>query len=78
MNSANWTRRTSLVLAGLAVAGMGMTVGCSSKQSPAPTAPVQESVDSKRPQGEMNQDQPKPQKPPVKAKPAPTAEPGQN
>ena len=72
-----WKRRISLGVAGLAVAGMGLTVGCSAKQSPAPTAPVQNSVDSKRPK-DANPEQQKPAGGPVKAKPAPTAEPGDN
>lgn len=70
-------RRFALCVGGLAIAGMGLTVGCSAKQSPAPTAPVQNSVDSKMPQGESAGKASKSQAPqPPKAKPAPTAEPG--
>lgn len=75
VKTTNWTRRSALVVAGIAVAGMGLTVGCSAKQAPAPTAPAQNSVDSKRPQGDVKPEEANPQKP-VKAKPAPTAKPG--
>jgi hypothetical protein len=49
MNHGNvLTRRIALFVGGLAVVGMGLTVGCSAKQSPAPNAPADSQVDSKR------------------------------
>lgn len=81
MYASGVNRRIALFVGGLAVVSMGLTVGCSAKQSPAPTAPAQNSVDSKRPQVESGgkpSNAQKPAAPPVKAKPAPTAAPGDN
>ncbi|MCW1957576.1 MAG: hypothetical protein KIH64_003330 [Mycobacterium sp.] len=58
----------------MAVAGMGLTVGCSSKQSPAPTEPASTSVDSKR--AKDDNEPGKSYAPKVKASAAPTAKAG--
>ena len=84
MMKSGLNRRFALGVGAIAVVGMGFTVGCSSKQAPAPTAPTQNSVDAKLPQGEPDANQsgpagaksPAKAQPSVKAKPAPTAKPG--
>ncbi len=74
MTSVTLNRKLALLVGGLAVAGMGLTVGCSAKQAPAPTEQVDTKVDSKR--GGQSDDSPNSHAPKVKAKPAPEAKPG--
>ena len=77
MQNSGLTRRITLSVAGLAVVGMGLTVGCSPKQSPAPTEQTENQVDSKR--SAQKEPESKPQKsfkPTLKAPAAPTAKPG--
>ena len=47
MGNYGLTRRIALCVGGVAIVGMGLTVGCSAKQSPAPTEPAKSRVDSK-------------------------------
>ena len=70
MNTPPLTRRIALCVGGAAIVGMGLTVGCSAKQSPAPTEPAQNSVDAKVTKSGNSF------APPVKAPSAPTALPG--
>jgi hypothetical protein len=49
MINSGLTRRIALCVGAVAIAGMGLTVGCSTKQSPAPTDSTQNSIDSKAP-----------------------------
>lgn len=67
MSKNGLSRKFALGVGGLAIAAMGLTVGCS-KQSPAPTAPVQNTVESKV---SAVTRAPASAKPPVKATPAP-------
>ena len=77
MQNSGLTRRITLSVAGLAVVGMGLTVGCSPKQSPAPTEQTENQVDSKRSvQKEPEAKSPNSFKPQIKAPAAPTAKPG--
>lgn len=79
MQNSGLTRRVALSVAGLAVVGMGFTVGCSAKQAPAPTQQTENQVDSKRSVQKEPESKPKPKKsfePAIKAPAAPTATPG--
>lgn len=81
MEKSGFTRRIALCVGGLAVVGMGLTVGCSAKQSPAPTEPVQNTVESKLPANTPAQIPAGPKNsfaPSVKAPAAATAQPGDN
>ena len=70
MMNSGLTRRIALGVGGLAIVGMGLTVGCSAKQAPAPTEQIQGSVDAKVTKSGNSV------APAVKAPPAPTALPG--
>lgn len=75
MTNVTLSRKLALFVGGLAVAGMGLTVGCSAKQSPAPAEPAGSQVDSKR----ATDDDSKAKNsyaPKVKAPAAPNAKPG--
>lgn len=78
MTNVSLSRKFALVVGGLAIAGMGLTVGCSAKQSPAPTEQVDTQVDSKRGNSDSAPDAaPKNSyAPKVKAPAAPTAKAG--
>lgn len=82
MKNTGLTRGFALLVGGLAIAGMGLTAGCSAKQSPAPTEQMDSQVESKRPSqkepGEKAPKAPNSYKPSVKAPSAPTATPGDN
>ena len=49
MENSGWARRIAIPAGALAIAGMGLTVGCSAtKESPSPTGhPATSNVDSK-------------------------------
>ena len=70
MQTSSFTRRVALCAGGVAIVGMGLTVGCSAKQAPAPTEQIQGSVDAKVTKSGNSV------APAVKAPPAPTALPG--
>ena len=70
MNNSTLTRRIALCAGAVAIAGMGLTVGCSAKQAPAPTEPTQSSVDAKVTKSGNSV------APAIKAPAAPTALPG--
>jgi hypothetical protein len=77
MQNSGFARTVGLSVAGLALVGMGLTVGCSAKQAPAPTQQTENQVDSKR--SVQKEPESKPQKsfkPTIKAPAAPTAKPG--
>ena len=79
MQNSGFARRVALSVAGLAVVGMGFTVGCSPKQAPAPTQQTEDQVDSKRSVKKEPEAKPQPKKsfePQLKAPAAPTAKPG--
>ncbi len=77
MQNSGLTRRVALSVAGLAVVGMGLTVGCSAKQAPAPTQQTENQVDSKRSVQKEPESKPRNSfKPEIKAPAAPTAKPG--
>ena len=75
MNSG-FTRRCALGVGALAVVGMGFTVGCSSKQAPAPTQQTDSQVESKRSKGDNEPK--KSYAPNVKAPAAKTVDPAQD
>jgi len=80
MTNVTLKRNIALIVGGLAIAGMGFTVGCSAKQAPAPTDQSNTEVDSKRGNNGAEPKQ-KPKNsyaPEVKAPSAPTAKPGDN
>ena len=70
MTNSTLTRRIALCAGAVAIAGMGLTVGCSAKQAPAPTEPAQNSVDAKVTKSGNSV------APAIKAPAAPTALPG--
>jgi len=84
MQNTSLNRGIALTVGGLAIVGMGFTVGCSAKQAPSPTEQTQGPIESKR----SNQNGPGANapgskapnsfKPSKSAKPAPTAKPGDN
>ena len=74
MSNSGLTRRIALCAGGLAIVGMGLTVSCSAKQSPAPTDSTQNSIDSKAPTAKTPSGNSF--APSVKAPPAQTALPG--
>jgi hypothetical protein len=78
MTNVSLSRRFALVVGGLAIAGMGLTVGCSAKQSPAPTEQTDNQVDSKRAKDDSGADSGSKNSyaPKVKAPAAPNAKPG--
>lgn len=81
MNMQPLVRKVAVTSAGLAVAGMALVVGCSAKESPAPTAPAGNNVESKRPQTNPDPGQTKAPNsfgPAVTAPPPATAVPGDN
>ena len=48
MENSGWARRIALCAGGLAIVGMGLTAGCSAKESPAPSnSPAPSGMDSK-------------------------------
>ena len=51
MTNVTLKRNIALIVGGLAIAGMGFTVGCSAKQAPAPVDQSNTEVDSKRGSG---------------------------
>lgn len=74
-------RRIALIAGSLAIVGMGLSAGCSAKETPAPTAPMENSVESKRPEANptANQTQaPNSFSPAMTAPPPATAVPGDN
>ena len=79
MMKTSVTRGVAAVVGGLAIVGMGVTVGCSPKQAPAPTEQMDNPIESKR----SAQKEPKAKEnnnfgPKVKAPAAPTGIPGDN
>ena len=73
------TRQVALIVGALSVVGMGLTAGCSTKESPStPTAPSSSGVDAKTkpPSPSRPSSGPNSYAPQVTAKPAPTALPG--
>ena len=78
MMKTSVTRGVAALVGGLAIVGMGVTVGCSPKQAPAPTEQTENPIESKR----STQKEPKAKDnnfgPKVKAPAAPTKKPGDN
>ena len=78
MKKTSVTRGVAAFVGGLAIVGMGVTVGCSPKQAPAPTEQTDNPIESKRsaqkePGAKDNNFGPK-----VKAPSAPTGKAGEN
>ena len=48
MTNSKLTRGVAALVGGMAIVGMGLTVGCSPKQAPAPTEQTDNPIESKR------------------------------
>ena len=81
MKKTSVTRGVAALVGGLAIVGMGVTVGCSPKQAPAPTEQTDNPIESKRSAQKEPGAKEKPGNsfgPKVKAPAAPTGKAGDN